>query len=227
MLSGKNILIFSGLLLIIFASLYGFTRAAFWNSWDFSETGQIGDTIGGITAPIINIIGSILIYISFLSQNKANKLQSQQNAFSFLYTSFNNLKEDYQNVTFTSPQVNKGKVFKSRRAISIFLQVLPHRAHKEAFLNNSFFYEYLFLIGNLLILIDNIEEALLEHNDKKQLFRILLFFYTTRLKAQNIEMIKATSDIPLYADFHKEISNFRNKAEMTFSEYFPDAKLIK
>ena len=42
---------------------------------DFSETGQIGDTIGGITAPIIGFVSAILIFVSFRAQIKANKIQ--------------------------------------------------------------------------------------------------------------------------------------------------------
>jgi hypothetical protein len=42
---------------------------------DVSNTGQIGDTIGGLTSPIIGLIGSILIYISFREQLKANAIQ--------------------------------------------------------------------------------------------------------------------------------------------------------
>jgi hypothetical protein len=52
-------------IILIFTSLYIFTRPALFASFDFSESGQIGDTIGGITAPIINLIGAYLVYISF------------------------------------------------------------------------------------------------------------------------------------------------------------------
>jgi hypothetical protein len=42
---------------------------------DFTSTGQIGDTIGGITAPIVNLISAILIYLSFRQQLLANEIQ--------------------------------------------------------------------------------------------------------------------------------------------------------
>ncbi|KXH81207.1 hypothetical protein [Chryseobacterium kwangjuense] len=48
------------------------------NFIDFTNTGQIGDTIGGITAPFINIINAILIYIAFTEQLKANNLLKDQ-----------------------------------------------------------------------------------------------------------------------------------------------------
>jgi hypothetical protein len=43
---------------------------------DFSTTGQIGDTIGGITAPILGLIGIWLVYITFEEQRRANKIQN-------------------------------------------------------------------------------------------------------------------------------------------------------
>lgn len=41
----------------------------------FEHTGQVGDTIGGTTAPLIGLLSAVLIYLSFQQQIKANKLQ--------------------------------------------------------------------------------------------------------------------------------------------------------
>ena len=70
-----TIILLIGIILIIFASLYLFTRPALLSSFDFSNSGQVGDTIGGITAPILNLIGAYLVYISFQAQLEANKIQ--------------------------------------------------------------------------------------------------------------------------------------------------------
>ncbi|WP_321316808.1 hypothetical protein [Labilibaculum sp.] len=43
--------------------------------FDFTETGQIGDTIGGITTPVLTLIGALLVYYSFKQQMAANKIQ--------------------------------------------------------------------------------------------------------------------------------------------------------
>lgn len=42
---------------------------------DFSETGQIGDTIGGIIGPLVAIIASYLTFLAFWVQYKANEQQ--------------------------------------------------------------------------------------------------------------------------------------------------------
>lgn len=39
------------------------TRSLGWV--DFSKTGEIGDTVGGITAPIVNLMGAVLVYFAF------------------------------------------------------------------------------------------------------------------------------------------------------------------
>jgi len=46
--------------------------------FNFSETGQIGDTVGGITAPFMNLIGAFLVFFALQAQVKANELIQDQ-----------------------------------------------------------------------------------------------------------------------------------------------------
>ncbi|MHA7830692.1 MAG: hypothetical protein ACX93O_06310 [Flagellimonas sp.] len=57
------------LVLSIFAPLF-FTQL--FSGVSFMNTGQIGDTIGGTTAPFINLIAAFLVYKSFTAQIRAN-----------------------------------------------------------------------------------------------------------------------------------------------------------
>jgi hypothetical protein len=45
---------------------------------DFTGTGEIGDTLGGIMNPFIALGGALLTYLAFYMQFKANKLQREQ-----------------------------------------------------------------------------------------------------------------------------------------------------
>jgi hypothetical protein len=54
------------------------TQKAFWNGFNFAETGQIGDTIGGLTSPFLGIAGIILTFLAFYMQYEANQLQREQ-----------------------------------------------------------------------------------------------------------------------------------------------------
>lgn len=76
----KNLytLIFINILFIII-SPWLFTRK--WNFLDFTETGPIGDTIGGITSPFINVLNAILIFLAFKEQKDANDILRNQNKY--------------------------------------------------------------------------------------------------------------------------------------------------
>jgi hypothetical protein len=50
--------------------------------FNFNSVGQVGDTIGGITAPFIGLLSAYLIYKAFKVQVDANKIQSKNNEFS-------------------------------------------------------------------------------------------------------------------------------------------------
>lgn len=60
------------LILSIFAP-YLFTKLA-WGVEFGENTGPIGDTIGGITAPFLNLVGSILVFAALRAQIQANEL---------------------------------------------------------------------------------------------------------------------------------------------------------
>lgn len=66
------VLILLAALLLVILLPYLFTHINLGISFD--TTGQIGDTIGGITAPIIGLVSAILVYLSFQQQLEANRL---------------------------------------------------------------------------------------------------------------------------------------------------------
>jgi hypothetical protein len=67
-----------GLLIMMLPALL--TQTSF-SLFDFSSVGQVGDTIGGITAPFIGLLSAYLIYKAFIVQVEANKIQSKNNEF--------------------------------------------------------------------------------------------------------------------------------------------------
>lgn len=65
---------------------------------DFRGMGEIGDTIGGITAPFIGIIAAILVYISFRAQIKANKELMELNEKTLFFDAFGNYKKYFEEI---------------------------------------------------------------------------------------------------------------------------------
>ncbi len=68
--------VFLILLLPIFWFPYWFSQLS-WRSYDFMNTGPIGDTIGGIMGPFVAILAAILTFMAFWVQFKANLKQRE------------------------------------------------------------------------------------------------------------------------------------------------------
>ncbi|XOV91650.1 MAG: hypothetical protein ACFHWX_15730 [Bacteroidota bacterium] len=80
--------------LLVLVMPWVFTNSDFYRGIDFSNTGQIGDTIGGITAPIIGLLSAFIVFKAFQAQIKANKLFQSEREQSNLYELFNLLDQE-------------------------------------------------------------------------------------------------------------------------------------
>jgi hypothetical protein len=104
-------------LLLVFILPWILTQPNIFKSFDFSDTGQIGDTIGGVTAPFLSLIGSYLVYLALKAQISANELlqkqidnEREENQISKLYSYLN---ESISSFTFTSfPEDKLGNIEK-------------------------------------------------------------------------------------------------------------------
>lgn len=65
-------------IIFMFAAVFFLTKPALISSFTLSDTGQIGDTIGGISVPIIGLFGVSLTFLAFWVQYTANKVHTEQ-----------------------------------------------------------------------------------------------------------------------------------------------------
>lgn len=111
MKSIKTIFLISGAVLISIAIVYWFTLPSAFPNWNLSDTGNIGETIGGITAPIFGLLGAVLIYLSFQAQIEANRVQlkkmeedkiqsSKKAVFENYMRSFDEIKKTINTIEF-------------------------------------------------------------------------------------------------------------------------------
>ncbi|MCF1420313.1 putative phage abortive infection protein [Mangrovimonas futianensis] len=75
-LSKREVVVFGivGVLLMLLPIAF----SQFSSGVSFMDTGQIGDTIGGITAPFLSFFGSILVFLALKAQIDANQLINEQ-----------------------------------------------------------------------------------------------------------------------------------------------------
>lgn len=124
-------LIISGLFLLFsFLAPLLLTQTALFKSWNFSETGQIGDTFGGIANPFIALVGILLTFLAFYMQIKANKIQRE-----LFYKGLDENKRQFeQELTANREQLNDQLAiqtlqFKKSEFESQFYEML--KLHKE------------------------------------------------------------------------------------------------
>jgi hypothetical protein len=67
---------------------------------DLKDKTEVANLINGLTAPIIGLVGGVLVYLSFRTQVRANKIQfdalNEQRDLELLYRFYQELKEDLQ-----------------------------------------------------------------------------------------------------------------------------------
>lgn len=210
-------LLILGFVLILFASVFIFTREALWEGFKLSGTGQIGDTIGGITAPVINLIGAILVYISFKAQINANKLQfdllnneiqnqRQRDNFNITLELFKELKEDYKNLSYSG--------FLGQSALNAFVNEIKDNWTKDDFIRHtkkSIYYDWKYILCEYDLILTHIDTVDFRSDEKNKIYKLILNYYIIQLEysVENIkpEFIKHKVE----DDVLRIIYNFDNK----------------
>lgn len=98
--------------------------------FDFSNTGQVGDTIGGIMGPFVAIAAAILTFLAFWVQYKANELQRKDIALerfeSNLFQLIQIQEEITNNLSFTPTDGADrlyGDIFHGRQVFMILYKI--------------------------------------------------------------------------------------------------------
>ena len=177
------------LIIICFVSILLFTLPAFTKYFELSEENGIGSSIGGITAPIIGIASSILLYLALTRQTESNIEQKLKNDSDIIFLLLNQLNNEYDNFYFklkingvdTKYSGLEGLTEYSKRMNGIF-NFDNLKANSKTFRT---FYEsgQIVLIVESMNLISNRVELSQLSSEMKELFSFKLkLFYEAKLK---------------------------------------------
>ena len=208
-LKQSKLILLIGILLVIIAP-YVLTRN--FGILSFDETGQIGDTIGGITAPIVNLIGAVLVYFAFLVQLDANQLIFQQikeekseqkinQNRNYVFEIFKLLKEELYSFSITeekrigrsSSETTVMVEYKGLEAIEKMLYNLMH--DHEGFGSEVYkLKEFQNIIELFKKFLTTLKETQLNQIDKKYFLESVEYMYTSKIKSSLEELIKPCDD---------------------------------
>ncbi|HCY40912.1 MAG TPA: hypothetical protein DHV48_06075 [Prolixibacteraceae bacterium] len=216
-----EILLLIGIVLTIL-SPWIFTRSL--GFINFHDTGDIGSTIGGITAPITSLIGALLIYYALVAQRQANKIQSENNSIQTLLTLILDLENKCSNLIFIDEKLNQRKgiaAFNSTSSILYYDQIKPYMGEKTDRYKNDLmvvinFGNYFNVISNAALIYDFIVLSEIDKTNKhilqkrfEQIYIVYLNKSLRRLDEYYTE--DKQNDKIKYDKYFEEILMFRNK----------------
>lgn len=233
-LKESKIILSVGVLLVLI-SPYLFTRGLGWIS--FENTGPIGDTIGGITAPIVNLIGAILVYYAFLVQIDANKLILQQikdekeeqkinQNRNYVFEVYKLLKEEFSTFSIQEEkQIGSSDTkrtvmveYKGLEAINKMLSNLmsDHRRFVDDLYKLKEFENMVDLLKKFLI---TVKETALHPIDKKFFLESVEYIYLSKIKASIEELIKpCTRCGKVHGDNPDKLTDLANEIEVSINQ---------
>lgn len=191
---------------------------------NFQDTGDIGSTIGGITAPITSLIGAFLIYFALVAQRQANKIQSDNNSIQSLLTLILELENKCSNLIFIDENLNHRKgiaAFNSISSILYFRDITPYfgvkvdQTHSDL-MNVVNFANYYNVITNADLIYDFIESSKIDQSNKyilqKRFNQIYTVYLNKSLNSLDAYYSKDKQNNSIKCDkYLDEIVNFRNK----------------
>ena len=192
------IILIVGVLLIIIAPML-LIQDFGWVS--FGNTGEIGDTIGGVTAPITGLVGSLLVFFALKAQINANDLifkqfehQKKEENYRKLNLYITNqiefIRQDINDIHYTSTRTQGDKKEKINEKGTTAISQTLYICSK---MNQNHFDRDIFIeIPNLTLiqillertksLLEKIQSYELNFEDEKHLVEALKYTYLAKLK---------------------------------------------
>lgn len=126
------IILFIGLTIICFVSVYLLTLPAFLERFNLTTTSNIGSTIGGITAPVLGIISSLLLFIALIKQTTSEEKTRLKNESDIIFLLINQLDTEYNKFYYKFTQ-NKGNeknefIYKGTEGMNEFINSFCYKS---------------------------------------------------------------------------------------------------
>lgn len=197
-----------------------FTRTKLFECLDFSNTGQVGDTIGGTMTPIVSLAAVILTYLAFRKQVEANKIQTEQFNETLKQKEKDDEKQLWNSLELISLDVDFA-IQDMEERIKYFNDYLGNHSNKTygGILRvnpTASLIRYRTIDRNLLF---NAYKSFVNHEDKKELFRktySLLDHYSEKNKEfLSIYDTYINQSNQLNDKIAKELNNFMDMANST------------
>ena len=154
------------------------------SGYSLAETGDIGDTIGGITAPISSLAGSILVFLALRSQIVANKITQEQIRDQKVKEQMKkevSYVSDLYKYFLNSIQTYETKYYKGHRAIMKVMSMLVESERKSAHEEGQLYYGTAAELYGILklgkLFLEQVNKSRIDEHDKRYFKELVKHHY--------------------------------------------------
>lgn len=182
------------------------TLPAFTPLFDLSKTG-IGDTIGGITSPILGLITTILLYLTLNKQIQSMEHQELKSEIDVIFLLLNQLENEYNMFLYNE---NEGGIKTKLYGYEGLMGLVENKYNFHIIHDPRKFFEYnwskqiILLVRSYLLIKERVEMSTLKTDIKLMFNRRIHTFYECKLQKplETFEMI-----FDKYPDLRDEYSD--------------------
>jgi hypothetical protein len=207
----KQILIITTIIIgLCFLAVFIFTMPSLVNQFNLSTDSKsnIGSAIGGITAPLIGIFSSVLLYLALTKQTQSNIDQRIKNESDIIFLLLNQLDNEISNLYFHFTE-NTGAAktefnYSGVQAFHIFVQQLNTKKLLTNFgyTFNSFYQakQVLLVIRSFVLVENRIELSEISRDLKAMFYQKLDLVYQCKLSESLKILLKVIEEYPNVKD---------------------------
>tara|TARA_R110000823_G_scaffold196975_1_gene328233 strand:- start:1973 stop:2551 length:579 start_codon:yes stop_codon:yes gene_type:complete len=186
---------------------------ALWENLDLSNTSSIGDTIGGITAPILGIISIVLLYITLNRQIDSINDQKLKNESDIIFMLLNQLENEYNQIYMSGTTNKEPQRFYGHEALTKYTNsVFKHYTAKDKKWSTYYISDSILLVIRSFKLVQRrIELSNLDKNLKSMFSDKLQTFFQMKLRDSIYKLSDLFSREPSLEDeYTRELTEFYN-----------------
>ena len=178
MLTNRRITIWVlGTIFVASASVIFFTIPLTKNLFSPSVTGPIGDTIGGLTAPIINLFTSILLLLTLREQQRSNRIILSDREFDRINSLINEFKESIEEIEFSYNIDGNNILKKGNSAIEEFINQYDNNEIINSNQYLDFIKQHTIAVAYIYLILKRLESNTLDINDRILIYRKFLMYH--------------------------------------------------
>jgi len=175
------------LVMLCFITVFLATREGL-SGWDLSSarTANIGSAIGGITAPLLSIFSSYLLYMALTAQQEGNKYQQAKGDSDIIFILLSQLDKEYDSFSLVQKTGNFEKEFRGFRALVAYCIIfIDHKGEPDLFKTfkiSSETVKIMYMIRSIDLIRARIQHSKFETKTESMLSRQLDVYYQTKFK---------------------------------------------